>query len=128
MDCDGRQGLLGGFGDIPTQMCHFHQLAIIRRYLTKNPKHRASQELLLLTKSLTTSNKQCFSKALDEWHDKHKDYFNERTTNDEGKSWYTHKRLRSAYHSLKRNLSYLFVYLQDQTTHHITSPQTQPTS
>lgn len=118
--CDGRRGLLGGFGDIPTQMCHFHQIAIVRRYLTKSPKHKASQELLLLAKSLITSNQQCFGKALDEWHDKHKDYLDERTTNDEGKSWYTHKRLRSAYHSLKRNLPYLFVYQQDQTTHDIT--------
>ena len=39
--CDGRRGLLGGFGDIPTQMCHFHQIAIVRRYLTKNPKHKS---------------------------------------------------------------------------------------
>lgn len=38
--CDGRRGLLGSFGDIPTQMCHFHQVAIVRRYLTKNPKHK----------------------------------------------------------------------------------------
>lgn len=107
----------------PTQMCHFHQIAIVRRYLTKNPKHKTSQELLLLVKSSTTSNKQCFGKALDEWYDKHKDYLNERTTNDEGKSWYTHKRLGRAYHSLKRNLPYLFVYQQNQITHN-TTPNT----
>ena len=94
--CDGRRGLLGGFGDIPTQTCHFHQIAIVRRYLTKNPKHKSSQEPLLLVKSPTTSNKQCFGKALDEWYDKHKDYLNERTTNDESKSRYTHKRLGRA--------------------------------
>lgn len=39
--CDGRRGLLGGFGDIPTQMCQFHQIAIVRRYLAKNPKHKS---------------------------------------------------------------------------------------
>ena len=121
--CDGRRGLLGSFGDIPTQMCHFHQIAIVRRYLTKNPKHKSSQELLLLVKSLTTSNKQCLGKALDEWYDKHKDYLNERTTNDEGKSRYTHKRLGRAYHSLKRNLPYLFVCQQNQITHN-TTPNT----
>lgn len=38
-------------------------------------------------------------------------YKNERTTNPEaGKSRYTHKRLRSAYLSLKRNLPYLFTF------------------
>ena len=33
--CDGRKGLLTGFPDIPTQMCNFHQVAIVRRYITK---------------------------------------------------------------------------------------------
>ena len=78
---------------------------------------------MLLVKSSTTSNKQCFGKALDEWYDKHKDYLNERTTNDEGKSRYTHKRLGRAYHSLKRNLPYLFVCQQNQITHN-TTPNT----
>lgn len=112
--CDGRRGLLGGFGTIPTQMCHFHQILIIRRYLTTKPKHLASQELLVLSKTLTTTNQEIFTNALTAWYDKHKDYLNERTVNDDGKSWYTHKRLRSAYHSLKRNLPYLFVYEQNQ--------------
>lgn len=119
--CDGRKGLLGGFGSIPTQMCHFHQMAIIRRYLTTKPKHIASQELLALAKTLTTTNQKIFTNALIAWYDKHKDYLNERTVNDNGKSWYTHKRLRSAYHSLKRNLPYLFVYLQDQNVPNTTN-------
>lgn len=32
--CDGRKGLIQSFGNIPVQMCQFHQTAIIRRYLT----------------------------------------------------------------------------------------------
>ena len=52
--CDGRKGLFQLFNDIPVQMCNFHQIAIIRRYLTKKPKMQASKELwehtLLLTK------------------------------------------------------------------------------
>ena len=36
--CDGRKGLLQLFEGIPIQMCNFHQVAIIRRYLTKKPK------------------------------------------------------------------------------------------
>lgn len=42
--CDGRKGLLQLFEAIPIQMCNFHQVAIIRRYLTKNPKMLASKE------------------------------------------------------------------------------------
>ncbi len=44
--CDGRKGLFQLFGsDLPVQMCQFHQVAIVRRYLTKNPKMQASIEL-----------------------------------------------------------------------------------
>jgi hypothetical protein len=43
--CDGRKGLLQSFDNIPVQMCQFHQVAIIRRYITKNPKIPASIEL-----------------------------------------------------------------------------------
>jgi hypothetical protein len=48
--CDGRKGLFQLFSDdIPIQMCNFHQVAIIRRYLTKKPKMQASKELWDLT-------------------------------------------------------------------------------
>ncbi len=43
--CDGRRGLLQSFGNIPVQLCQFHQVAIIRRYLTKKPKLSESIEL-----------------------------------------------------------------------------------
>lgn len=36
--CDGRKGLLQLFEGIAVQMCNFHQVAIVRRYLTKKPK------------------------------------------------------------------------------------------
>lgn len=42
--CDGRKGIIQSFGQIPVQMCQFHQVAIIQRYLTKkqNYKHQRS--------------------------------------------------------------------------------------
>ena len=36
--CDGRKGLLNLVPNIPIQMCQFHQLQIINRYIIKNPK------------------------------------------------------------------------------------------
>jgi hypothetical protein len=36
--CDGKRGLFHAFGDIPVQMCQFHQVAIVRRYITRSPK------------------------------------------------------------------------------------------
>jgi len=32
------------FSNRPVQMCHFHQVAIVRRYLTSRPKLEAAQE------------------------------------------------------------------------------------
>jgi len=43
--CDGKQGLFGLFGDIPVQMCQFHQIQIVQRYLTRKPKSQAAIEL-----------------------------------------------------------------------------------
>jgi len=109
--CDGRRGLLSSFGDIPVQMCQFHQAAIIRRYITKNPRLQASIELNKLVRLMTQTDKESFIGALNEWFVKWEFFINERTINKEtGKSYYTHKRLRSAYRSLNTNLKWLFTW------------------
>jgi len=109
--CDGRKGLFTAFGSTPVQMCQFHQIAIIRRYLTKNPKLQASKELTELVDILACTDKESFSGGLEQWHSRWKDFLNERTVNHEtNKTFYTHKKLRSAYNSLKRNLPWLFTW------------------
>lgn len=109
--CDGRKGLLQSFGTTPVQMCQFHQVAIIRRYITKNPKLPASIELKSLVSLLKQTDKESFEGGLNDWHIKWEHYLNERSTNMEtGKSHYTHKRLRSAYRSLKTNSKWLFTW------------------
>jgi hypothetical protein len=108
--CDGRLGIFKAFKDkIPIQMCHFHQKQIIRRYLTTKPKLEASILLWKIVESLGASNEADFIKSLENWMEEWKDFYNERTLNPiTNKSHYTHKRLRSAYNSLKRHLPYLF--------------------
>lgn len=109
--CDGRRGLLQSFENIPVQMCQFHQVAIIRRYITKKPKLPAAIELKDLVAMLKVTDKESFEGLLEEWHIKWKSFLNERTFNSETKkSHYTHKRLRSAYRSLKTNLNWLFTW------------------
>ena len=108
---DGRKGLAQYFGSIPVQMCQFHQVAIIRRYITKNPKLPASIELKELVAMLKMTDKESFEGALEDWFVKWKDFLSERTTNIEtGRSYYTHKRLRRAYRSLTSNLPWLFTW------------------
>jgi hypothetical protein len=108
---DGRRGLPEAFPDIPIQICQFHQLQIIRRYLTNHPKLEAGIELKKTCEYLTTTDKESFEGWLNEWFIKWKDFLSERTINPETKRWnYTHRNLRSAYYSLKTNLKYLFTY------------------
>jgi hypothetical protein len=108
--CDGRKGLLDLFENIPIQMCNFHQVAIIRRYLTKKPKMQASKELWLLTLMLKNTDKESFEGGLNDWYVKWNDFLNERTLDVKGKSTYKHKKLRSAHRSLKTNLPWLFTW------------------
>jgi len=109
--CDGRRGLINSFKEVPVQMCQFHQAAIIRRYITKNPKMPASIELKEIVSLMKSTDKESFTGILNEWHTKWKSFLEERTTNEiTGKSHYTHKRLRSAYRSLKTNLPWLFTW------------------
>jgi len=110
--CDGKRGLFAAFGDTPIQMCQFHQMMIITRYITKNPKIQAAQELKSIVAILTKTDKESFTGALNEWYIQWKTFINERTINTQNKrKWhYTHKRLRSAYNSLKHHLPFLFTW------------------
>lgn len=110
--CDGRQGVKQALSPrYPIQMCHFHQVAIVTRYLTRNPKLPAAIELRALTFTLTKTNEPTFTAALAGWHAKWHNFLKEKTINSETKGWfYTHKRVRGAYRSLNQNLPYLFTY------------------
>jgi hypothetical protein len=109
--CDGKRGMFKAFGDIPVQMCQFHQAAIVTRYITKKPKLQAGIDLREVTMLLSRSDKESFMGALSEWYEKWGDFLKEKTVNIETGKWhYTHRRLRSAYRSLKTNLPYLYTW------------------
>lgn len=109
--CDGRKGLLQLFDEIPTQMCQFHQIQIVTRYLTRKPKTPASIELKFIVLKLTKLSKIDFELLLDEWHLKWYEYLKERSVSSKTeKTTYTHKKLRSAYLSLRRNIKWLFTF------------------
>ena len=109
--CDGRKGLMQSFTDHPVQMCQFHQSAIIRRYLTKKPKLQAAKELMIVVDLMKQTDKESFIGALLLWFEKWEVFLNERSISSEtNKSFYTHKRLRSAYRSIKSNLPWLFTW------------------
>lgn len=109
--CDGRRGLFSTLPEYPIQMCQFHQAAIVTRYLTRRPKLLASIELRDIVHMLPLTDKESFCGLMNDWIEKWKEFINERAINPEtGKSRYVHKRLRSAYRSIERNLPFLFTW------------------
>jgi hypothetical protein len=108
--CDGRKGLLALLPGIPKQMCQFHQVAIVTRYLTRRPKVQAAKELRGHALLLSKTDRESFEGGLASWHAKWEVFLNERNKDKAGKSRYTHRKLRSAYRSLKTNLPWLFTW------------------
>lgn len=108
---DGRRGLANVFKDIPVQMCHFHQLQTVTKYLTRRPRTEAGRELRTLALTLTETDEITFTHALKAYEDKHTTFLNEKTiVLGLKRPQYTHKNVRSALRSLKSNLRNLFTY------------------
>ncbi|MBN1516303.1 transposase [Candidatus Sumerlaeota bacterium] len=81
--------------------------------MTSDPKLESSIELKEITATLIRADEESFTRQLNQWYEKWKDFLKQKTINPETGRWnYTHKRLRSAYRSLKTNLPYLFTYLK----------------
>lgn len=110
---DGRRGLATVFKDIPVQICHFHQLQTVTKYLTRKPKTDAGRELRFLALTLTKTDEATFTKALLNYEEEWSHFLNEKTIIlGLNRPQYTHKNVRAALRSLKTNLQYLFTYLR----------------
>lgn len=109
---DGMRGLAQAF-PFPVQLCQFHQMLMVRRYLTQEPELDASRELLELVNNITSMDKESFVGAFGEWYDRNKDVVNERVHDRRIKRKtppYMRPRLRSAYLSIKRNMPLLWTF------------------
>jgi hypothetical protein len=59
-------------------MCHFHQTAIVRRYITKKPTLEPNKELKEIVDSLSRTDKETFEAELHKRYKKHRDFLNEK--------------------------------------------------
>jgi hypothetical protein len=59
---------------------------------------------------LKCTNKESFEGGLNDWYFTWKDFLNERKLDVNVKNRYIHKKLRSAYRSLKTNLPWFFIW------------------
>lgn len=116
---DGMKGLAKALAPYPVQLCQFHQMLMVRRYITQDPDIEASRVLLYLANNITKMDKESFVGALDDWYEKYKDIVNERVQDRRIKKKtppYMRPRLRSAYLSLKRNMSLLWTFYDHPET------------
>ena len=110
---DGRRGLTTVFKDIPVQICQFHQMKNVTKYLTRRPQTEEGQELRSIMLTLARSAEKEFTELLMEWKKKYPYILTDKTYVTGTKYWYyTHKKVRGAYLSMERNLPYLFTYLK----------------
>lgn len=107
---DGKKSLFTQFSGYSIQMCQFHMKQIVRRYITQHPRLKAAIALKRIVDSLACANKDNFCSAYQQWKSDWHATITRRTTLSSGKTRYTHRRLRSAMHSLDFYLPYLFTY------------------
>lgn len=105
---DGIKSLFDVFSSYKVQMCQYHMKQIVKRYLTLNPSLLAARELKALMESLTKKRKEVFEENYKMWKETWKDTLNRRSHLKSGKTRFTHRRLRSAMHSIDFYLPFLF--------------------
>lgn len=108
---DGRRGMPKVFEGIPIQICQFHQMRTVTKYLTRRPETPEGQALRAIMLQLPRSTEETFTNLLTNWKRQYSHILTDKTTILGTKRWYyTHKKTRSAYLSMERNLPYLFTY------------------
>lgn len=104
--CDWRRWLMWWFGKIPTQMCHFHQKAIVRRRLGKKPKLDAHKELVEIVYLLWKISEVVWYEMIVDRERRYWSWLKEKNS----KGWFLHQKARSSVRSLKYHYQYLFIY------------------
>lgn len=110
---DGKKGMykMLEYYHIKAQLCQFHQIQTVHKYLTRNPILEPNIELRRIALSLTHSNYKTFYTMLNSWYLRNLSWIKEKTYNpDTKRREYTHKDTRKAARSLLTNLPYLFTY------------------
>ena len=116
---DGMKGLAKALYPYPVQLCQFHQMLTVRKYITQDPDIEASKALLDLVNNITKMDKESFIGAFEEWNEKYQDVLNERVHDRRIKKKtppFMRPRLRSAYFSVKRNIPLLWTFYDHPET------------
>ena len=111
--CDGKKWLCEALRaqGYPVQLCQFHMMKTVTRYLTRHPELQAGIELRSLMLSLPRSTEAAFTAALAAWSERWRGFLKEKTVDPLTGRWqYTHRRIRGACASLMAALPFLFTF------------------
>lgn len=111
---DGKRALFEELKNYPLQMCHFHMYQIVERYLTKHPRMIASRELLATCDMMYYVDEEIFLESYNAWKSRNDSFLNKRTTHKDGRTYYLHRKLRTAVNSIDFYLPYLYTYQRDE--------------
>ena len=111
---DGKRALFEEFKEYPLQMCQFHMYQIVERYLTKNPRMKASRELLMICNMMYYVDEEIFLEDYTAWKSQYNGFLNKRTTHKDGKTYYLHRKLRTAVNSIDFYLPYLYTFEREE--------------
>jgi hypothetical protein len=120
--CDGHKSILRAIEkalpEVIVQRCLVHIKRQVKNYLSDNPKHSVSRELLGLSreiphiKSIEQSN--LWLLKFSHWYDANYSYINEKSINEStGRDWFTHKNLHLATSLVMNAIPNMFNYLDD---------------
>jgi hypothetical protein len=107
---DGVGGLIKAinkvFPGVPVQLCQFHQILMIKKYIGMKPKTDCGRELKWLVQNIKNLGRDEFVRKLKYLVFDHAKFLQERNYKDE----YCHQDLRSAIKSVQDHIPNLFTY------------------
>lgn len=77
---DGMKSLFGEFSAYKIQMCQYHMIQIVRRYLTWRPRLLAARELKVLVDNIVNGDGAEFENKYRHWKSQWVDMLNRRST------------------------------------------------
>ena len=111
---DGKRALFEEFKEYPLQKCQFHMYQIVERYLTKNPRMKTSRELLMICDMMYYVDEEIFLEDYTVWKSQYNGFLNKRTTHKDGKTYYLHRKLRTAVNCIDFYLPYLYTFEREE--------------
>lgn len=113
---DGRKGLIDAmeYRGLKVQVCLFHILLMVRRYVTNNPILEPNKEIKLLAETLCSKHIKLdrfrFAALLHGFFVRNEHWMKERTKHENGRWEYTHIETRRAYQAIQKHFPWLFTY------------------